>query len=136
MAADGGSDVVDLDFSVQIGKAFLDKIRNGPRIVVAGGLGNVAFAGVGEAALGVFFHLVDDFFDDFFLRTDFKPRNQTAFVVHVEQRADTEEAADCAGGFGDAAAAHVEGEVRGGERGVDVEAGFRRKSVNRVQRVC
>ena len=76
VAADGGSDVVDLDFSVQIGKAFLDKIRNGPRIVVAGGLGNVAFAGVGEAALGVFFHLVDDFFDDFFLRTDFKPRNQ------------------------------------------------------------
>ena len=29
VAADGGSDVVDLDFSVQIGKAFLDKIRNG-----------------------------------------------------------------------------------------------------------
>ena len=44
VAADGGSDVVDLDFSVQIGKAFLDKIRNGPRIFVAGGLGNVAFA--------------------------------------------------------------------------------------------
>ena len=52
MAADGGSDVVDLDFSVQIGKAFLDKIRNGPRIFVAGGLGNVAFAGVGEATHG------------------------------------------------------------------------------------
>ena len=33
VAADGGSDVVDLDFSVQIGKAFLDKIRNGPRIL-------------------------------------------------------------------------------------------------------
>ncbi len=44
VAADGGSDVVDLDFSVQIGKAFLDKICNGPRIFVAGGLGNVAFA--------------------------------------------------------------------------------------------
>ena len=68
VAADGGSDVVDLDFSVQIGKAFLDKIRNGPRIVVAGGLGNVAFAGVGEAALGVFFHLVDNFFDDFYFK--------------------------------------------------------------------
>lgn len=62
MAADGGSDVVDLDFSVQMREAFLDKICNGPRIVIAGGLGNVAFAGVGEAALGVFYHLVDDFF--------------------------------------------------------------------------
>ena len=93
VAADGGSDVVDLYFSVQIGKAFLDKIRNGPRIVVAGGLGNVAFAGVGEAALGVFFHLVDDFFDDFFASYGFLNRGiQTAFVVHVEQRADTEEA--------------------------------------------
>ena len=134
VAADGGSDVVDLDFSVQIGKAFLDKIRNGPRIFVAGGLGNVAFAGVGEAALGVFFHLIDDFFDDFFLRTDFKPRNQPSFVVHVEQRADAEEAADCAGGFGDAAAAHVEGEVRGEEPVMDFEAVFHRKIVNLFQR--
>ena len=134
MAADGGSDAVDLDFSVQIGKAFLDKIRNGPRIFVAGGLGNVAFAGVGEAALGVFFHLVDDFFDDFFLRTDFEPRNQPSFVVHVEQRADAEESADCAGGFGDAAAAHVEGEVRGEEPVMDFEAVFHRKIVNLFQR--
>ena len=35
MAADGGSDVVDLDFSVQMREAFLDKICNGPRIVAA-----------------------------------------------------------------------------------------------------
>ena len=92
------------------------------------------FAGVGEAALGVFFHLVDDFFEDFFLRTDFEPRNQPSFVVHVEQRADTEEAADCAGGFGDAAAAHVEGEVRGEEPVMDFEAVFHRKIVNLFQR--
>ena len=70
----------------------------------------------------------------FFLRTDFKPRNQTAFVVHVEQRADAEESADCAGGFGDAAAAHVEGEVRGEEPVMDFEAVFHRKIVNLFQR--
>ena len=97
-------------FSVQIGKAFLDKIRNGPRIVVAGGLGNVAFAGVGRGRPRRFLPSGRRFFDDFFFVRIFEPRNQPSFVVHVEQRADAEEAADCAGGFGDAAAAHVEGE--------------------------
>ena len=63
----------------------------------------------------------------FFVRI-FEPRNQPSFVVHVEQRADAEEAADCAGGFGDAAAAHVEGEVRGEEPVMDFEAVFHRKS--------
>ena len=82
VAANRGADRVDLDFSVQIWKAFFNKIRNGPCIFIAGGLGNVAFAGIGEAACGIFFHLVNNFLDDFFLRTALEPWNQPSFAVH------------------------------------------------------
>ncbi len=99
VAADGGSDVVDLDFPFRLGKAFLDKIHNGPRIVVAGGLGKYSICRSRRGRPRRFLPSGRRFLMTFFFVRILNRGIRTAFVVHVEQRADTE-SADCAGGFG------------------------------------
>jgi hypothetical protein len=44
MAADRRSDAEDLDLSVKFFKAFLHEIRDRPRVLVAGRVGDEAFA--------------------------------------------------------------------------------------------
>jgi len=53
--------------------------------------------------------------DDLFFRTDFFTGDQSSFVIHIQQRADSQHTADNAGSFGHASAFDVKCQIRGEE---------------------
>jgi hypothetical protein len=64
VASDGGADVVDKHFAVQVGEGSLHQISYGAGVVVAGGMADIALAAVGKTALGVFLHHLNNSVDD------------------------------------------------------------------------
>ena len=112
VASDRRPDIIDLDFSVEIGETLLDKSCDLPGILFACRLGDVAFSAVGCAACRVLFHLVHDGADHFLFGADFISWNQAAHMIHIEQGTDTQQSSDGTGGFGNAPSSDIEGQVR------------------------
>ena len=111
MTSDGRPDTVDDDFAVKLREILFDEIRNGSRILIAGGIRDIAFSGVIRTVFSMLDHLIHDRLNDFLLRADLIARNQTAEVINVHERADVKKAADEAGGLGDSATPDEEGKV-------------------------
>ena len=107
MASDGGADVVDLHPPVELREALFHQRRNGTGVRLAGGMADVALAGVAVAALGVLLHAAHAFLYDPGLAADLVPGDQAAQVVHVEQGADVQRGAEPARGLRDAAALDI-----------------------------
>ena len=111
MASDGRPDTVDDDFAVKLREILFDEIRNGSRILIAGGIRDIAFSGVIRTVIGMLYHLVHDRLDDLLLRADLIARDQTALIIYVQERADIQETADKTGSLGDSSSPDVEREV-------------------------
>ena len=99
MTSDGRPDTVDEDLAVKLWEILFDEIRDCSRILVAGGIRDVAFSGVIRSVIGMLDHFIHDCLDDLFLRADFIARDQTALMIDVQERADIEETADETGGL-------------------------------------
>ena len=106
MTSDGRPDTVDDDFAVK-----LREIRNCSRILIAGGIRDIAFSGVIRTVFSMLDHLIHDRLNDFLLRADLIARDQTAEVINVHERADIKKTADETGWLGDSATPDEEGEV-------------------------
>lgn len=115
VAADEVAHIVDLHLAVELFEAFLDQVRHGAGILHAFALADIALAAVLEAALGAVLHLLHDLLDDPLFAGDLEAGDQAALGVHVQQGADAQDAAEEARRLGDAAALHVEAQVRGEE---------------------
>ena len=111
MTSDGRPDTVDDDFAVKLREILFDEIRNGSRILKAGGIRNIAFSGVVRTVFGMLYHLIHDRLDDLLLRADLIARDQTALIIYVQERADIQETADKTGSLGDSSSPDVEREV-------------------------
>ena len=111
MTSDGRPDTVDEDLAVKLREILFDEIRNCSRILIAGGIRDIAFSGVIRTVFSMLDHLIHDRLNDFLLRADLIARNQTAEVIDVHERADVKETADETGCFGDSAASDEESEV-------------------------
>ena len=111
MTSDGRPDTVDEDLAVKLREILFDEIRNGSRILIAGGIRDIAFSGVIRTVFSMLDHLIHDRLNDFLLRADLITRDQTAEVIDVHERADVKETADETGCFGDSAASDEEGKV-------------------------
>ena len=107
MAADRRSDGVNLHFAVQLRESGLNQIRDCAGVLVAGGMGDVAFAGVIRAVIRTLFHPGDNRLDHLLLRADLLTGDQLSQAVHIQQRADVKNCADEAGRLADAAAADI-----------------------------
>ena len=111
MTSDGRPDTVDDDFAVKLREILFYEIRNGSRILKAGGIRNIAFSGVVRTVFGMLYHLIHDRLDDLLLRADLIARDQTALIIDVQERADIQETADKTGSLGDSSSPDVEREV-------------------------
>ena len=94
MTSDGRPDTVDDDFAVKLREILFYEIRNGSRILKAGGIRNIAFSGVVRTVFGMLYHLVHNRLNDLLLRADLIARNQTAEVINVHERADVKKTAE------------------------------------------
>ena len=111
MTSDGRPDTVDEDLAVKLREILFDEIRNCSRILIAGGIRDIAFSGVIRTVFSMLDHLIHDRLNDFLLRADLIARNQTAEVINVHERADIKKTADETGCLGDSATPDEEGEV-------------------------
>ena len=84
MAADGGADAVYQNLAVKVREGGLNLVRNVARIVHAGGLGNIALAGIIKPVFGMLCHLVNYCVEHLFLAADFIARDKAAQVIHVK----------------------------------------------------
>ena len=124
VAADGGADIVDLHFAVELREAGLDELSHSAGVVQAGGLGDEALAVVIEPLVGKLRHLVHNLADDALFRAHLVARDQAAEIVHVHQRADLQQPAEDRRGLGDAAALDEEAQVGGEKPVVQLQAVF------------
>ena len=111
MTSDGRPDTVDEDLAVKLREILFDEIRNCSRILIAGGIRDIAFSGVIRTVFSMLDHLIHDRLNDFLLRADLIARNQTAEVINVHERADIKKTADETGCLGDSATPDEEGKV-------------------------
>ena len=121
MAADCGAYAVYLHLAVKVRERGLNLVCNVARVVHAGGLGNIALAGIIKAVVCALLHAVNDSLYDLFLRADLFPGNKPAEVVHIQQRADVEHRSEEACRLGNSAALDVEAEIRGEEPVVQMQ---------------
>ena len=121
MAADGGANAVDNNLAVQMREFRLHKIGDGAGVLVAGGFGNEAFAGIVVTVLGMGFHFLDDLLDDRLFAADLLARDEMPLVIHIQQRADLQRRAEPAGRLGNAPALDIEGQVGGKEPVMQLE---------------
>lgn len=94
VTADGGADVIYLDLAVELGELLFYEIGDGARVVIAGGVGDVALAGVVVAVLRMLFHAAHDLFYNALLGADLGAGDEAAEVIHIQQRADLKQAAE------------------------------------------
>ena len=112
MAADGGADAVDLHTAFQIWKPPFHQFRYLARILQTTGMGNIAPLRITQSMIRILFHLVNNRLDHPFLGAYLFPWDQLALHADIQKRADAQQTADGAGGFGNTAAFDVEGQVR------------------------
>ena len=93
----------------------LDVYKRQTCILIAIGLRDVAFSGIGEPVLRVLFHAFYKLLQHAFFGAHLFARNEPPEIVHIEQGADTEHGSKKARCFADAAAFDVESQIGGDE---------------------
>ena len=111
MAANGGTDIIDHNLTIEVWELLLNQISNCTGIIIAGGHGDKALAIVIMAALGVVLHLLYDLLDDSLFAADLLTRNEMSLIIHIQQRADLQRGAKPTGRLGNATAADIEGQI-------------------------
>ena len=121
MAADGGADIVDLHLAVELGEAGLHQVRHLAGVPEARGVADIALAVVIQAVSCALLHLVHNGLNDLFLGADLVAGDQPAQIVHIQQRADIQHAAEEGRGLGDSAALYIKAQVGGEEPVVQLQ---------------
>ncbi len=111
MGTNRSADIIDENFAVKMRETLFNQISHGSGVFVAGRLGDIAFAVVCGSFFQTFFHFIDDGVNDLALGADLVAGNQPPQMIHIQKGADIQHTADKAGGFGNAAATDVEGQV-------------------------
>ena len=111
MASDRGSDIIDLNLAVHLGKFLFDKIRNGSCILIAVGIADENLAGIIKSSLCTLFHDLNDTLDDFLLAPYFLTGYEFSFVIDVEKGADAKYGSDGSCGLADSSAPYVKSKI-------------------------
>ena len=88
VATDGGADIIDLHFAVQMGEMGFNLISDETSVLVAVGMRDKAFTGIVVSVGGVLFHLIDQLFQSVLFAANFEAGDESAHKIDVEYRTD------------------------------------------------
>ena len=106
------ANVVDFNRPIQFREICLHQIGNRFCIVIAGRIADVTLAIIIQPISGMRLHFLHNLRDNFFLAPNFITWDQTAQVVHIQQRANVQHRAEPTRRLGHAPASDVKREIR------------------------